>query len=570
MIAKKLKNIIRNHFSIELRLLREALNIYIYKKLNIKGSSIGPKEFPIGLTGSVSFYTHPFLENNDNKYFSQIYGANNVTDTTIHQRGYLHFISEILNGDMHETEYAFTTSEDVFIPVSIPDKNSDSANGQLTVGVNDGLIEIKKVKKNRFNYLSFPANKNITINSPDKIIVGRPIVKRDNKPENKKLVVSIFIDGLASEIFNREDFSSLMPNTSNYFSDGLMFFNCYANANWTLPSVPSIVSGLYPINHKVYNSKLVQHIGDGYSVLSEYFQENGYLTCQIDNVMRKSPIYNYAKGFDRTLYKIDMSCKDVIMHAIEHLTAFNERDNYLWISLFELHHNLYGVPDISTQTHTPLHIYGSKTTKSKSPFASYDKKSIERYILELKRLDIYLGIFYDFLKKKYKNDDVVVSIISDHGQSYLGQDEERLAEYKIKVPMMFKSSDVGSATSDEMIENIDYLPALLKASGLSATQNLIDGRLPNVMGGEVKKEFVISEDIHENSKYYAAVYGIEYMLFVESVEIIDNIVDIDLMSCRYKLLHRESNVIIDSGLCSDPSKASYPYILFLKKHKRNL
>jgi hypothetical protein len=567
-----IRNFIIKYIPIELRLLREALKIYIYKTLNIESSSITTKECPIDLTGNIMFYTHPFLETNSKKYFAQIYGADKVTDTIIHPRGYLHFTSEIIEGDIYRSEYACITSKESVIPVSIPDKNTDEQNGKLTIKIDNDVTSLNGLKRNSFNYLSIPASKNVTINAYDDIIVGKPIIKKHHKPGNKKLVMSIFIDSLASEVFKKEDFSSLMPHTSKYFNDGLIFFNSYATANWTLPSVPSIMSGLYPINHNIYHSKKFQLIGDGYSTISEHYKRSGYLTCQIDSSIRKSPFYNYAQGFDRTLYSNVMSCKDVIMHTIEHLTAFRERDNYLWLSLDDVHHNLYGTPDISAQVNTPLDLYdfnfSKNLTQKKSSLNLYDEKAVKRYILAIKRLDTYLGLLYDFLKKNYSDKEIVISLCSDHGLDFLGETKERLAEYKIKVPMMFKSSDIDSSKSDEIIQNIDYLPALLKASGLDCEQNKIDGRLPYTMGGYTKREFALSEDIHQNSKYYAAVYSVEHILFVESIEIVYDIKNFDLMSCEYSLFNRKNNGIIESGICSNPSELAKAYILFFKEHRR--
>ncbi len=144
---KHVINIVRRYIPVEIRLLREAIKIYIYRKLNRRSNAIGPKEFPIDLKGNVALYTHPFLENNGNKYFAQIYGADKVTDTIIHQRGYLHFITEVITGEIYKEEFAFTTSDEVIIPVSIPDKNTDKRNGKLIVQVNNSLFEMRGLKK---------------------------------------------------------------------------------------------------------------------------------------------------------------------------------------------------------------------------------------------------------------------------------------------------------------------------------------------------------------------------------------------------------------------------------------
>jgi hypothetical protein len=267
-----------------------------------------------------------------------------------------------------------------------------------------------------------------------------------------------------------------------------------------------------------------------------------------------------------------MTCKEVVTHAIEHLTAFGKRDNYLWLSFMDIHHDLYGIPDISTQVDMTLSAHDFTCTKSKMPFAVYDKKHTERYVLGAKRLDVYLGLLYDFIKSTYDDNDVVISICSDHGKGYTGEDEERLAEHRIKVPMFFKSSHLDSSVSDEMVEDIDYLPALLKASGFEddIDFNMIDGRIPYAMGGVSEKKFALSEDIHEDQKYYAAVYGVSYILYVESPEIVNSIDEIDFINYEYRLFDKKSNTVLDVGVCDHPSEQSNDYVAHLKSHKRNM
>ena len=42
---------------------------------------------------------------------------------------------------------------------------------------------------------------------------------------------------------------------------------------------------------------------------------------------------------------------------------------------------------------------------------------------------MYLGLLYDFLNKNYKDDDVVLSICSDHGQAFLSEGDELLLQF---------------------------------------------------------------------------------------------------------------------------------------------
>jgi hypothetical protein len=103
--------------------------------------------------------------------------------------------------------------------------------------------------------------------------------------------------------------------------------------------------------------------------------------------------------------------------------------------LFDTHHFLHGLPDISIQSSTDISLHDYSGEKSKSVHSSYSEKKTKIYVEELKRIDFYLKILFDYIKDQYKDDEVVVSICSDHGQGYIGNSSDMLAEHRIKAPL---------------------------------------------------------------------------------------------------------------------------------------
>ena len=127
------------------------------------------------------------------------------------------------------------------------------------------------------------------------------------------------------------------------------FKNNFSNAEWTLPSVPSFFSGGRQQFHGFYDPKSNHTIGKDFQILSEIFHDNEYLTFQANGNWRVSPSYGYIKGFDRTIYKKEMNISDVIHSFFEHLRTFSDRDNFVWLTLMDVHHLLNVIPDISSQ-----------------------------------------------------------------------------------------------------------------------------------------------------------------------------------------------------------------------------
>ncbi len=448
--------------------------------------------------------------------------------------------------------------------------------GEIELLLNNNSIKLKELKHNSFHYLPIEQNTKVIVNPRQKIILGDPIALRNKsvKPK-KKLVLSIFIDGLSSKLFDIISFENVMPNTSKYFESGTKFFNCFANSEWTFSSVPTLFSGLYTHNHNVWRRNDDVSIGEDYDIISEFFQNEGYLTTQICSNEVKGPTYNYVKGFDRTLYKRQMNCPDVIMKTLEHLRTFKDRSNYMWLSIFELHNFLGGIPDISSQSLNELSDHSYDIDKKKSVFLSYNQKQIRWYTNELKRLDFYIRILFDYIDEQYKDEDVVISIVSDHGQAFLGKQKEMLSEQKLTVPMMFKAKNINYGNRFEYIENVDYLPTLLTLSGIKKQNKNIDGDLPAIFGGKHTREYVFAESIFPNRKYEAVIYDNKYIFYCKSKYVIDSLKDLTkLMSgsiiniaseCDYSIINR-----VDLSYINNLNKdlVNYYIDLIQRKHKK--
>ena len=71
------------------------------------------------------------------------------------------------------------------------------------------------------------------------------------------------------------------PSIDQIAQEGYLFEQCYAASSWTLPSVMSIHTGLYPFSHGVewVNKKLPSHV----PTLAERFQSNGYDTGAVES-----------------------------------------------------------------------------------------------------------------------------------------------------------------------------------------------------------------------------------------------------------------------------------------------
>ena len=245
-----IRALIRRFLPKGVRIIRESIYVDLMRALGKTATSITIKEFPVYPNGEIAFYKYPFLQINNKKYFSQFYGNEFVTDVTVGKRAYVNYTSEILTGEICSGETDLHVWSKSVLPISMVNKKTDACKASIDIIINDSeRHRLSGLKQNSFHYLPVSAETDLTITSKNDYILGEPIPTEQKEINTKKkLVLSIFIDGLASKVFENVAFEKLMPNTCKYFSNGSLFFNGYANGNWTLPSVGSLFSGRYPIN----------------------------------------------------------------------------------------------------------------------------------------------------------------------------------------------------------------------------------------------------------------------------------------------------------------------------------
>ena len=509
------------------KLLANSFIIDVYRILGIKHQKLSVKEFPLYPDGRNALIEHPFYNVKNKSYFAQIYSSTNDFVHATAKRSYLNCVSEILPGQLIDRKFKTSLNAGDVIPIAIPSPVTEDATGTLTIETNQSSKKLQKLKRNSFYYIPIKTRSDILLSSNSKFIVGEPITKRHIRSKNKKLVVSLFVDGLASHVLENR-LEEIMPNTAAYFSNGLSFHNTISTSNWTVPGCATLFSGLYPINHRMNDPNIILQLGDTYKTIGEYFQDLGYNTFQICSNFRKSPTYGYCLGFNRTLYRHSMNCKETIFHTIEHIKSFSDTDNYVWMTLFDLHHSLDGAPDTSLQTKFNIENFNfSEDTSKKSLFRGKDVNKTERYELEVNRIDFYLSFLYEYFSRNYSEDEIVISLCSDHGQRFLTTNPWPLSDEKVRVPMFFRGSNIGIGVDSNVYSTTDYLPTLLRASNSDTGFNwhsATDGEAINLMEKPKTKtdRMVISEAIFPRQTYKASLFSNKKSFNVESFQTLND------------------------------------------------
>lgn len=498
---------------------------------------VDAREFPLDQHGK-SLMRNVMYEGTDQEYMVNMYKSTLVGDIDSETR--LLFKTELFKGHLIKGDIELNLNGPTMVPFSLIEPSTKI---DFLMNSTKYPFEANHLPSNRYHYLRFNESGKLKIVSNKPIFVGRPIEISDI-PKTPRLALKIFIDGLSFEFLEKHGLNNVMPNTYKFFKEGFISRNTYATSEWTLPSKASINTGLYSTNHKLLHPNFTYHFEKYHKLMAEYLKESGYFTTNICNNWRTTPTFGYYKGFDRILFQNfigGMDCRDVIMEVIEHLESFSDKNNYLSFSLMDLHN----VPDeiennLYAQVNTDISNRVSSNNKGEtSVLSNYDERKIIKYYEEAKRIDVFLGVLFDYIQRKYSNDEILIVLHSDHGQTFLEEGSNILHKSRRKIPLMIKGNHVPELVSDEMIEAIDILPIILKQCGIDIPQD-IDGRLPKCFGGDSERTFAVTHVIHPNQPYRCAISDGQHEFMLETQQNVGNDLTINFEAYSIYLLNKDT------------------------------
>lgn len=380
----------------------------------------------------------------------------------------------------------------------------------------------QQLDKLRYHYYTFEKEKDVSISSDSPFVVGHPI-SQNPFSEKPRLILNIFVDGLSQMFIEDEGLENIMPNTYSFFKKGTIFTNAYAAGEWTYVSLANYFTGNYTMNHRQFHPEFNSQVLKKLPIFPEIFEENGYFCAKIDGDWRSLPVQGYAKGMGRVLYHhghFGSKTTDVISEALEHLYAFHEVNNFLWICLPDLHDIAdESVEPISMQINTP--IVNRTRSKTDEPTArkKFDTDKCIRYREGVKRIDMYLASLYHFINDHYCEDEYIVSLFSDHGQSFLKETSNFLDVHRTHIPVMLRGKNIPEGISSELIQSMDLFPMILHCMGIDEYSIRCEGKVAKHLGGKSERNYVFSESLFPNSPYRATFVDYECKVFLNHLGI---------------------------------------------------
>ena len=138
------------------------------------------------------------------------------------------------------------------------------------------------------------------------LLVGCTQISQIIKPTPNVVVIvvdTLRADRLSSYGHNRPT----TPNIDRWAKQGVLFERAYAHSGWTLPSTVSMLTGLYPHEHRVgrspSNPSEFGSLPKERVTLAEIFQEAEYQTMAVVNNTFLAPDFGLSQGFETFDYR---------------------------------------------------------------------------------------------------------------------------------------------------------------------------------------------------------------------------------------------------------------------------
>ncbi len=258
----------------------------------------------------------------------------------------------------------------------------------------------------------------------------------------------------------------------------MLFERAHSVASWTLPSVVSILTSLYPSAHGCQGDRSA--LASEYATLAEHLAAAGFRTAAVTSHVYLAKKYGLNQGFQsyddslvektRSKSHATISSPAITEKALAWLDgreheAKDERW-FLWLHYFDPHSQYMPHPETI------------------QPFGP---SMIDHYDGEIAFTDLHLGRVFDRLRELGLADDTLVVLISDHGEEFKdhggGGHRATLYEEVLRVPLIVRAPGFVPRRVAEPVGNLDVLPTICELLDLAPPARIQGESLVPLMRG---------------------------------------------------------------------------------------
>jgi arylsulfatase A-like enzyme len=304
------------------------------------------------------------------------------------------------------------------------------------------------------------------------------------RPDN---VIIILVDTLRADHLGCYGYARpTSPNIDELARQSFVAENAIAQAPWTLPSVASLFTSLYPLAH---GATMAAHaVPECLDTLAEVLKRHDFETAAFStNVVFVSARTGLHQGFDlfQVLSRpapgakpgdleIDETATTVTNRAIEWIKQRSGKRFFLYLHYMDPHSDYAAPPAYREQFERPYSGRFDGTTVQlmaalvgKIPIEEPDiRHLINLYDAEIAYVDAEIGRLLEVLQESGLSDTTMVVLLSDHGEEFHDHGKVlhdfSLHRELLRVPLILRiPASSGGRRLTEIVQVIDVGPTIL-------------------------------------------------------------------------------------------------------------
>lgn len=322
--------------------------------------------------------------------------------------------------------------------------------------------------------------------------------------EDSPNVIVVLVDAMRADRLGPYGFVErrTTPNLDAFAAKSVVFERAISQDGWTVPSVASLFTGVYPQTHGVLSfidpkvhleeyaegvePVMMDAMSMDHETLAERFAAAGFATAAI----LKSDVINAGRGFEQGFEHFEFLSKkpkdrldsgaQMTDATIRWLDGRNGDDQPFFLYLHYMDpHTSYIAPEpfyskYSTEYDSELDgnhgpIVAFNEPGSPEPTADDIGKLLALYDAEIEYWDTHFGRLMEHIESSGLSDDTIVVVTADHGEAFWEHDmfEHRgIFQENILVPMIFRVPGVEPARIGEWVQMIDIGPTVADLAGV--------------------------------------------------------------------------------------------------------
>lgn len=304
-------------------------------------------------------------------------------------------------------------------------------------------------------------------------------------------MILITVDTLRADRLNPYGYEKIAtPAINRLASEGILFEQAFADVSWTVPSIASVMTGKYPVEHGVRTWH--DRLGEEHMTLAELLEERNYSTAAIVGSYPLDRGFGFSQGFHH--YDDEMNAplvagqegplpkpewfdgsvreKNLWQRAREGNDAYRSDDQVADRAIAWLNENAESRFFLWVHFFGPHEKVKSRHRLPPGERKAHIQKQIARYDPDVEFMDRQVGRLLERLRSDPRTEDAVILFHSDHGQSLnehglFGHGAD-LYDTCAHVPLIVRlpRAERAGERVPHLVRNLDIFPTVLRLAGI--------------------------------------------------------------------------------------------------------